>query len=125
MALRSGAPRAVPQRRRVLVVDEAEGIRTYLKGVLGDSGYEAALAEDGEAAVSWVEESGPPDAVILDVRLSGMDGFEALRRIKQLHPALRRIKQLHPALPVIMLSAVGKASTIVEALQLGAADFLN
>src|SRR5262245_4627402 len=103
MALRSGAPRAVPQRRRVLVVDDAEGIRTYLKGVLGDAGYDAVLAEDGESAVAWVAESGPPDAVILDVRLSGMDGFEALRRMKQLHPSL----------PVVVLSAVGKASTIV------------
>jgi two-component system response regulator AtoC len=115
MALRSQAPRTVPQRRRVLLVDDAEGIRTYLKGVLNEAGYEAIAVEDGERALQWVEESGAPDAVLLDVMLPGIDGFETLRRLKNLYPSL----------PVIMLSVVGKASTIVEALQLGAADFLN
>jgi two-component system, NtrC family, response regulator AtoC len=115
MALRSQAPRTVHQRRRVLLVDDAEGIRTYLKGLLTDAGYDAVPAEDGERALAWVEESGPPDAVLLDVDLPGIDGFETLRRLKRLYPSL----------PVIMLSVVGKASTIVEALQLGAADFLN
>ena len=110
-----GAPRSVPRRRQVLVVDDAEGIRTYLKNLLPMKGYEVLLAEDGARALALLREGATPDVIVLDVMMPGMDGLATLRGIREVAPGV----------PVIMLSVVGKASTIVEAMSLGAADYLN
>ena len=110
-----GEPRSVPRRRQILVVDDAEGIRTYLKNLLSLKGYDTLLAEDGSRALELLRDGAQPELIILDVMMPGMDGLEALARIRE-HTA---------EIPVIMLSVVGKASTIVEAMNLGAADYLN
>ncbi len=102
-------------RRRILVVDDAEGIRTYLAHVLEAKGFEVDTAEDGLRALALLEGGAAPDAVLLDIIMPGIDGIETLRRIRSFAPEL----------PVIMLSVVGKAATIVEAMRLGARDFLN
>jgi two-component system response regulator AtoC len=101
--------------RRILVVDDAESIRSYLANLLEIKGYEVDTAEDGRSALTLLEGGAAPDVVILDVMMPGIDGLETLRRIRRFNPKL----------PVVMLSVVGKASTIVEAMQLGAADYLN
>jgi two-component system response regulator AtoC len=98
-----------------MVVDDAEGIRTYLKNLLPMKGYEVLLAEDGARCLRLLEEGASPDVIVLDVMMPGMDGLETLRHIQELRASV----------PVVMLSVVGKASTIVEAMNLGAADYLN
>jgi len=98
----------------VLVVDDAEGIRSYLKELLAQQGFEVLAAENGERALE-IAAAETPDAVILDVMLPGIDGIEVLRRLRASHPRV----------PVIMLSVVGKAATIVECMALGASDYLN
>ena len=108
-------PRVASQRRQVLVVDDAEVIRTYLKNLLPLKGYDVRLAEDGIKAMEMLEGGLSPDVIVLDVMMHGMDGIETLRKIKAIKPKI----------PVIMLSVVGKASTIVDAINLGAADYLN
>jgi len=100
---------------RVLAVDDAEGIRTYLAHLLELKGYEVDTAEDGRAAIALLEGGAAPDVVILDVMMPGLDGIETLAKIREIEPET----------PVIMLSVVGKASTIVEAMKLGAVDYLN
>ncbi|MBW2273415.1 MAG: sigma-54-dependent Fis family transcriptional regulator [Deltaproteobacteria bacterium] len=100
---------------RILVVDDAEGIRTYLASLLELRGYEVDTAEDGRSALALLEGGAAPDAVLLDIVMPGIDGIETLRRIREFDADL----------PVVMLSVVGRASAIVEAMQLGAADFLN
>jgi two-component system response regulator AtoC len=100
---------------RVLVVDDAEGIRTYLANLLELKGYEVDTAEDGRSALALIEGGAAPDVIILDVMMPGIDGVETLRRIRELDAQV----------PVVMLSVVGKASTIVEAMRIGAADYLN
>jgi DNA-binding NtrC family response regulator len=102
-------------RSRVLVVDDAEGIRTYLANLLELKGYDVDTAEDGRRALALMEGGAAPDVIILDVMMPGIDGVETLRRIRELDPEV----------PVVMLSVVGKASTIVEAMRIGAADYLN
>ncbi len=99
---------------RVLVIDDDPGIREYLDALLERRGYEVFTAATGEAALEALNTS-RPDLVTLDVVLDGMDGLETLRRLK---------KRL-PDIPVVMLSGHGQARTIVEAMQLGASDFLR
>jgi DNA-binding NtrC family response regulator len=110
------AQRSVRRNRcRVLVVDDAEGIRTYLANLLELKGYDVDTAEDGRRALALIEGGAAPDVIILDVMMPGIDGVETLRRIREIDPDV----------PVVMLSVVGKASTIVEAMHIGAADYLN
>jgi two-component system response regulator AtoC len=104
-----------PSRPQILAVDDAEGIRTYLKNLLGLRGYDVLLAEDGTEALDILAQGAAPQVILLDVMMPGMDGLETLSKIKD-----RRAE-----IPVIMLSVVGKAQTIVEAMNLGASDYLN
>ena len=116
MSSRTHKPRnSSPSRPQVLAVDDAEGIRTYLKNLLGLRGYDVVLAEDGAEALQLLGQGAAPQVILLDVMMPGMDGLETLEKIKELRPQI----------PVIMLSVVGKAQTIVEAMNLGAADYLN
>lgn len=101
--------------RRVLVVDDAEGIRTYLANLLELRGYRVDTAEDGASALGLMEGGAAPDVVVLDVMMPGLGGLETLRRIRELDATL----------PVVMLSVVGKAATVVEAMQAGASDYIN
>ena len=102
-------------RRRILVVDDAEGIRSYLASLLELRGFRVDTAEDGQSALALLESGAAPDLIILDVMMPGIDGLETLRRVRA---------RATPV-PVVMLSVVGKAATIVEAMQLGATDYLN
>jgi len=107
--------RAGRLRPRILVVDDAEGIRTYLANLLELKGFDVDTASTGERALALLQGGAAPDVVILDLMMPGMDGLETLRRLRDLDDAF----------PVIVLSVVGKAATIVEAMQLGASDYLN
>lgn len=99
---------------RVLLIDDDAGIRESMRMPLEYEGYEyaaAATAEDGLAAIQ--RES--PDIVFLDVKMPGMDGLEALTRIKAVDEAL----------PVVMISAHGNAQVGMEATKRGADDFIE
>jgi two-component system nitrogen regulation response regulator NtrX len=99
---------------RVLLIDDDAGIRESMRMPLEYEGYEyssAGSAEDGLAAVQ--RES--PDIVFLDIKMPGMDGLEALTKIKTMDEAL----------PVVMISAHGSASVGAEATRRGAADFVE
>ncbi len=102
-------------RFRVLVIDDAEGIRTYLANLLEVKGFDVDTAEDGRSALALLEGGAAPDVIVLDVMMPGFDGLETLARIREFDAEV----------PVIMLSVVGKASTIVKAMKLGASDYLN
>ena len=102
------------ERFRVLVIDDDPGIRDYLETVALRLGYSVTVAGDGEEALATLDQS-KPDIITLDAVLPGMDGLETLRLLKQ------RL----PEVPVVMLSGHGQARTIVEAMKLGASDFLR
>jgi two-component system response regulator AtoC len=105
---------AVATGFRVLVIDDDPGVRDYLEALVSRQGYQVYAAAGGEEALRSLDES-RPDLVTLDVVLPGMDGLETLKELKQ------RL----PDVPVIMLSGHGQARTIVEAMRLGATDFLR
>jgi len=100
--------------RRVLVVDDDAGIRDALRMILEYEGYEVLTAPDAKTALQDIE-SNPPDAVLLDIKMPGMDGFEALDRIVA--------REGSP--PVLMISGHGDIATAVEATRRGAVDFLE
>jgi len=99
---------------RVLVIDDDPGVRDYMEALVSRQGYRVFLAADAEQALGGLDDS-RPDIVTLDVVLPGMDGLETLRRLKQRAPDV----------PVVMLSGHGQARNIVEAMRLGASDFLR
>ncbi|HKS75878.1 MAG TPA: sigma-54 dependent transcriptional regulator [Terriglobales bacterium] len=98
----------------ILVVDDELGIRQSLKGVLEDEGYKASLAESAEDCLEMLARRAF-DVVLLDVWLPGIDGLEALQKIRDLENAPE----------VIMISGHGTIETAVRATKLGAYDFLE
>jgi DNA-binding NtrC family response regulator len=104
-----------PRRPRVLIVDDADGMRSYLTALFETRGFEVDTCDDGGRALSLLESGADPDVILLDVMMSGTDGLTALTRIHEQWPDM----------PVLMVSVIGKAETIVRAMQLGAADYLT
>ncbi len=99
---------------RVLIVDDEENIRQSLADILSDEGYEVDMTFSGEEAVEAVKKR-PPDLVLLDIWLPGMDGMEALKRIKAQREDL----------PVIMITGHGTTELAVKATKMGAYDFME
>ena len=102
------------QSYRMLVIDDDPGLRDYLEALASSRGYQVFTAATGEEAVAALDET-QPDLITLDLVLPGMDGLETLRKIKE------RLADV----PVVMLSGHGQARNIVEAMKLGASDFLR
>lgn len=98
---------------RVIVVDDEPQIRRALGMALSGHGYEVEVAEDGESALTLLA-SRPPDVMVLDLVMPGMDGFEVLRQTRT-----------WSQLPIIVLSARGQERDKVAALDLGADDYLT
>jgi DNA-binding NtrC family response regulator len=97
----------------VLVVDDDPAVGVVLRALLEQAGVQAIHEASGQAALERLGSS-PVDLVVTDLRMPGMDGIELLRRVVESWPDI----------PVIMLTAHGTVSTAVEAMRIGAADFL-
>ena len=98
----------------ILIVDDERTLARAIKAFLTESGYEAEVAGDAEQALRLLETM-RPDVVFSDVRLPGMDGIELLRRIREFDAAI----------PVIIMTAHGTIEGAVEAVKLGAFDYLK
>jgi len=99
---------------QVLVVDDEERFADNLCRLLKARGFGAQAAYDGSRALRVAGET-PPDAVVLDVKMPGMDGLETLRELKKGNEDLE----------VIMLTGHGSIDTALEAVRLGAYDYLT
>lgn len=99
----------------VHVIDDDEGVRRTLAFVLASAGFAPRLFSSAEAFVAEGTPSSGPSCVLTDVRLPGMTGLELIRRLRDAGSSC----------PVIAMSGVGDIDTAVEAMKLGAVDFLQ
>ena len=99
---------------RVLIVDDEPDLRWVLAGLFRDAGYDTTEMPDAESALQSAVEA-PPDVVVSDVRMPGMDGVELLGKLTERDPDL----------PVVLLSAIEDLDTAVGAMKLGAYDFVK
>lgn len=99
---------------KILIVDDEIGILDTVSGILEDEGYSAFTAHDAESALNILEKE-EIDLVFLDVWLPGMSGIEAIKKIKEKDSQI----------PVIMISGHGNIEIAVQAVKLGAFDFLE
>jgi DNA-binding response OmpR family regulator len=97
----------------ILVVDDEPALRTSLRRALLLDGYRVDVAEDGEAALGRVA-TRPPDAIVLDVLMPGIDGLEVCRRLRA-----------RSSVPIIMLTAKTEEVDKIVGLELGADDYIT
>jgi two-component system nitrogen regulation response regulator NtrX len=101
-------------KSRILVIDDEAEIRRSVKMILEYEGYDVLEASSGPEGVAMAERESP-DLVFLDIKMPGMDGLEALQRIKAKNEML----------PVVIISGHGTVTTAVEATKAGAFDFIE
>ena len=100
---------------KILVVDDERAVRESLRRALELEGYEIELAEDGAQALERLDRDDRPDAMILDVLMPGLDGFEVSRTLRRSGSKL----------PILMLTARTQVEDRVEGLDAGADDYLT
>ena len=99
---------------KIMLVDDAAFMRMMVKNALTKSGYDNfGEAQDGAEAVKKYDEENP-DMVIMDITMPNMDGLQALKKIKESHPDAK----------IVMCTAMGQESMVVDAIKSGAKDFI-
>ncbi len=101
-------------KERILIVDDEKNIVSSLTGILTDEGYDVSMTGDGLEALEIIQMD-PPDLVLLDIWLPGMDGIEVLKTVKTYYPEIE----------VLIMSGHGTIETAVKATKLGAQDFIE
>ncbi|MCB9134671.1 MAG: response regulator [Anaerolineales bacterium] len=98
---------------KILVVDDAQFLRLRITKMLSLSGHDTLEAENGKRAVE-VYQTSHPDVVLMDVTMPEMDGLAALKQIRAIDTDAR----------IVMLTALGQESLVIEAIRAGAKDFI-
>src|SRR3977135_1752982 len=99
----------------ILLVDDEPGMLRYIRTLLEVDDYSVETATTGEEAVARVQKGLQPDLVLLDLLMPGIDGLQTLEKLRQLKPGLK----------VVMLSCVNDTRKVVQAMRLGAIDYLT
>ena len=100
--------------RRILIVDDELSVRSSLEEWFKEDGFQVDTAEDGQAALRAMDR-GPFDIVLLDLKMPGMDGIAVQKRVREIDPEAT----------IIILTAYASVQTAVEALKLGAFDYVT
>jgi two-component system response regulator AtoC len=100
---------------KILLVDDEPGMLRYIKTLLEVDDYKVETATTGEEALKHIEKGMQPDLVLLDVLMPGIDGLETLEQLRRLRPGVK----------VVMLSCVNDTRKVVQAMKLGASDYLT
>src|SRR3989454_3879336 len=100
---------------KILLVDDEPGMLRYIRTLLEVDDYKVETATTGEEAVARVQKGLHPDLVLLDLLMPGIDGLETLEQLRQIKPGLK----------VVMLSCVNDTRKVVQAMRLGAHNYLT
>src|SRR3954454_9123106 len=100
---------------RILLVDDEPGMLRYINTLLEVDEYKVETASTGEEALQKVDKGLEPDLVLLDVLMPGIDGLQTLEQLRQKRPGVK----------VVMLSCVNDTRKVVQAMKLGALDYLT
>jgi two-component system response regulator AtoC len=100
---------------RILLVDDEPSMLRYIKTLLEVDDYKVETATTGEEALKLLDKGLQPDLVLLDVLMPGIDGLETLEQLRQMRPGIK----------VVMLSCVSDTRKVVQAMKLGAQDYLT
>jgi two-component system response regulator AtoC len=98
----------------ILIIDDEQHMRWIIGKAMTKEGYRTEMAASGQEGISAIAESSP-DLILLDLKLPDMSGIEVLRRVKQEHPGI----------PVIMITAHGTVESAIEAMKIGAVDYIS
>ena len=99
----------------ILLVDDEPGMLRYIRTLLEVDEHKVKTASTGEEAIEHVQEGLSPDLVLLDLLMPGIDGLQTLEQLRKLKPGLK----------VVMLSCVNDTRKVVQAMRLGAIDYLT
>src|SRR6476661_6931506 len=102
-------------KAKILLVDDEPGMLRYIKTLLEVEDHQVATASTGEEALEIVQKGMTPDLVLLDLLMPGIDGLETLESLRKLHPGTK----------VVMLSCVNDTKKVVQAIRLGATDYIT
>ncbi len=103
------------QAKKILLVDDEPGMLRYIKTLLELDEFAVETASTGEEALGLLKGGSEPDLVLLDLLMPGIDGLQTLEQVRQLRPSVK----------VIMLSCVTDTRKVVQAMRLGASDYLT
>src|SRR5438045_2922511 len=99
----------------ILVVDDEPSMLRYMQTLLEMDQYRVETATNGMEAIRRIEQNPPPDVILLDLLMPHMDGLQTLEKARQIRPSAK----------VVMLSCVSDTRKVVEAIRLGAQDYLT
>jgi len=99
----------------ILLVDDEPGMLRYIRTLLEVDNYKVETASTGEEAVERVQKGLRPDLVLLDLLMPGIDGLQTLEQLRQAQPGIK----------IVMLSCVSDTRKVVQAIRLGAQDYLT
>ena len=100
-------------KQRLLIVEDEAGIRTVLQRYF-ESEYDVSMAADGQEGIELAQRL-HPHLILLDLRMPGLDGLDVLRRLKMSPDTV--------GIPIIVLSALGDSTSVLDAQSLGATDY--
>ena len=103
------------QPANILLVDDEPGMQRYIRTLLEVDNYKVETASTGEEALELLQKGLRPDMVLLDLLMPGIDGLQTLEELRKLQPGLK----------VVMLSCVSDTRKVVQAIRLGAHDYLT
>jgi DNA-binding NtrC family response regulator len=102
------------EKKKILVVDDEDSLRTVLSTELASEGYDVGTAADGDDAITELGKK-VFDLILLDIKMPRMNGFEVLKHVKDKHPRTK----------VIMLTGFADLKNAIESKKLGAEDFVS
>ena len=100
---------------KILLVDDEPGMLRYIRTLLEVDNHKVETASTGEEAVALVQKGLQPDLVLLDLLMPGIDGLQTLEQLRKIHSSIK----------VVMLSCVSDTRKVVQAIRLGAQDYLT